>query len=450
MRLFIIRHGERADEVCGERDASPNVNDSTTSKFTFADPTSSIDPVLTAVGITQAQTAFASLLQHISNQSNNGTSSPTPPSIFTSPLRRCTTSALQSLHPKIEIVRALCNCAAAVNKCGGHKNLPHEVIGDLPLRANDWNHTTNVFHESKESIPLNNFFEALKYCITSTPPSSSAIVVVSHREGIRELCNLLGYTVKRMPYCCVLEVEVDNKRFFDGAKIIGFLNDDSTPLTRNKFDADEDFWLCRRMQQATIAPSPTPPTQKSIIIDCGYPWPREKKPRRERINAVAKQLHNFLLSRPSHHATDIKFIIAGDDLQPLINRMKETNSTIESLVTFQSALPHPSDAVYLSPESPNTFALAQSAPTTLIIGGIIDRNPTPGRSLKRADELNIKTGCFPLERCDLDEISNREPLNVDTVCAICERWMGGETLKNSVFESLCSHEERHPNRRLHL
>ena len=34
----------------------------------------------------------------------------------------------------------------------------------------------------------------------------------------------------------------------------------------------------------------------NIVLDCGFGWPSAKRPRRERIGAVAKQVSNFVVS----------------------------------------------------------------------------------------------------------------------------------------------------------
>ena len=73
-----------------------------------------------------------------------------------------------------------------------------------------------------------------------------------------------------------------------------------------------------------------------IIVDVTYGWPIEKNPRKERVNALAKQISNHLLSvlklgstsisslppPPCHMSTTLSVVgTSTEDLQPLRNRL---------------------------------------------------------------------------------------------------------------------------------
>ena len=49
---------------------------------------------------------------------------------------------------------------------------------------------------------------------------------------------------------------------------------------------------------AAAAADESPVVRPLMVLDVSYPFPPQARPRRERVNAVAKQLHNFLISTP--------------------------------------------------------------------------------------------------------------------------------------------------------
>jgi len=135
----------------------------------------------------------------------------------------------------------------------------------------------------------------------------------------------------------------------------------------------------------------------------------------------------------------------GDLCPSYVNEVEVYVGKIEEL------LPSSSSSIYLSPDSPNLISMTAKPPSLLIIGGIIDRNPTPGRSLKRAEEINISHGCLDLESINFDNLTNNEPLNVDTILGVCSAWINQNgDLKTALIDNLVEHEDRHPNRRVHL
>jgi hypothetical protein len=109
---------------------------------------------------------------------------------------------------------------------------------------------------------------------------------------------------------------------------------------------------------------------------------------------------------------------------------------------------------------------------------LIDRRITEGRSRRRAEDLlNIRAAKLPLDELSVKELSSSEPLNVDTVMELMQRWWNNcdkleQRIHDKVVEnndsntealsqlykrcfleaaawSMKSQRDRHPNRTLH-
>ena len=221
-----------------------------------------------------------------------------------------------------------------------------------------------------------------------------------------------------------------------------------------------------------------------ILCDAWYGFPTQKRPRRERICAVSRQLDNFLKWRAGHYK-DLCGVSNGEgksvekdfdlchvcllgnegDVEAVRNRMVEisnkntshssslSNSTVveeeemtdvekEMIFTPNIDIPdfltlrkdnnnqttkfhsnNEEEVVYLSPDAPHTLSTTSPPPSTVIIGMLIDRRITSHRSRLRAEEtLNIRAVRLPLDELHVKELSSEEPLNVDVVMELIQRW----------------------------
>lgn len=240
-----------------------------------------------------------------------------------------------------------------------------------------------------------------------------------------------------------------------------------------------------------------PSTNNPILIcDSWYGFPTQKRPRKERINAVSRQLSNFLEWRMSSSDSSVqncKVSLLGSDgdVKAVKDRIHEiTNSNLQSTdndieeidfqsnnITIQQYMDKfqdtaDNDVVYLSPDATDTLSCTSPPPQIVIIGMLIDRRITTDRSRKRAEEvLNIRAAKLPLDELNVKELSNQEPLNVDTVLELMQRWYWNcDQLKNNNDESsekitssmyrkcfvgaaayaMKTQRDRHPNRTVHM
>ena len=241
-----------------------------------------------------------------------------------------------------------------------------------------------------------------------------------------------------------------------------------------------------------------PSTNNPILIcDSWYGFPTQKRPRKERINAVSRQLSNFLQWRSSSSSTTLdssvhncKISLLGSDVdvKAVKDRIHEitnnntdhkdvngidfqsNNITIHQYIDkLQLQDTADEDVVYLSPDASDTLSCTSPPPRIVIIGMLIDRRITTDRSRKRAEEvLKIRSAKLPLDELNVKELSNQEPLNVDTVLELMQRWHWNcEQLKKKHDEKITSdmyrncfisaaayamktQRDRHPNRTVHM
>ena len=224
----------------------------------------------------------------------------------------------------------------------------------------------------------------------------------------------------------------------------------------------------------------------TIICDSWYGFPTQKRPRKERINAVSRQLSNFLEWRMSSSDSSVqncKVSLLGSDgdVKAVKDRIHEiTNSNVDE-INFQSnnVTMHQyidnfqsiDQVVYLSPDATDTLSCTCQPPQIVIIGMLIDRRITTDRSRKRSETLKIRSAKLPLDELNVKELSNREPLNVDTILELMQRWYwicdqlkkkndgsGGKITSDmyrKCFVSAAAYamktqRERHPNRTVHI
>lgn len=124
------------------------------------------------------------------------------------------------------------------------------------------------------------------------------------------------------------------------------------------------------------------------------------------------------------------------------------------------------EVVYLSPDAHDTLSSTSPPPRIVIIGMLIDRKITTNRSLGQAKTLMLKAVKLPLDELNVQELISEEPLNVDTVMELIQRWhwnfskMSEEQHEYYVERkkayidaaawAMKSQRDRHPNRTIHL
>jgi len=204
------------------------------------------------------------------------------------------------------------------------------------------------------------------------------------------------------------------------------------------------------------------PSNLQLVCDAGYGFPTEARPRREKILAVAKQLHNFVVWQEESSLQGEKnladILIVGckkqSDQESLKARMEElSGGELPAHVTFSSEpLESFSEtAVYLSPDAEAVLDATSDPPARVVIGLLIDRRIQPNRSLKRASTQLKFQNCarLGLEKV-LAEVDPSEPLNVDTVLITMQQWWWNpKNFGDSVELALQKHALQHPNRPLH-
>jgi hypothetical protein len=220
---------------------------------------------------------------------------------------------------------------------------------------------------------------------------------------------------------------------------------------------------------------------RRIICDLGYGFPKEERPRRERILAVAKQLVNLLLwqrdecQRRRHKTPDIctsdspggnvnstqcscarlvlvdcpdeevrlhlrtrmnelwtttradernhELQVPNDPCEFMTelpaNFLQFSDEALSSMVESSSTLSQ--SVVYLSPDSDRVLDAAVPPPDLLVVGMLIDRRIQPLRSLRRAEHLGAAAARLPLHRVS-DVLDPNEPLNVDCILEGIQRW----------------------------
>jgi len=247
-----------------------------------------------------------------------------------------------------------------------------------------------------------------------------------------------------------------------------------------------------------------PSTNNPILIcDSWYGFPTQKRPRKERINAVSRQLFNFLEWRSSSsssttksdsyvHNCKLSLLGSDGDVKAVKDRIHEiTNSNSQSTdndideiefqsnnITIQQYIDKlqeekdtDHDVVYLSPDASDTLSCTSPPPRIVIIGMLIDRRITTDRSRKRSEALKIRSAKLPLDELNVKELSNQEPLNVDTVLELMQRWYyncnqlknknddSGEKITSNMYRNcfvsaaayaMKTQRERHPNRTVHM
>ena len=207
--------------------------------------------------------------------------------------------------------------------------------------------------------------------------------------------------------------------------------------------------------------------QQILILDAGYGFPREKKVRKEKINAISSQLSNFLIwqtgktglaTKECQYAA-VRVVGCPDENTSkllesrTIENMKRAHSLSSALNLHDNNLPshvtitcetleecledidttraaacttttydeNIGKPVYLSPDANESLDPSGKPPKIAIVGLLIDRRVQPNRSRDRAKKIGIVARRWPLEDI-FAEIDSREPLNVDCVLEGMQQW----------------------------
>jgi hypothetical protein len=200
--------------------------------------------------------------------------------------------------------------------------------------------------------------------------------------------------------------------------------------------SDEETSLSELLSNLNV--SDDRPPKNVLICDAGFGFPREKKPRREKINAITRQLVNFLewqisfsKQNPELEIAQIQLVGCPDEATKsvleertkLLLKVEELPShivfscnSLEDFCTSRNEKP-----VYLSPDAENSMNPSERPPSVVVVGMLIDRRVKPNRSEKRASDLEIITQRWALGEC-FTEIDPNEPLNVDCVLEGMQQW----------------------------
>lgn len=287
--------------------------------------------------------------------------------------------------------------------------------------------------------------------IPSKPSSSDSLVVVVGGEPVEEL-------VQKLDSVCI-----------DAPHSSNLVSQSQSPADTIKSAKDA--------VNTSDQPPPTPPSSPQplkLVIDVSHGFPLQRRPRRERINAVSNQIINFLASLDSWGGREKKGLVqvmvggsAGNwegDAGEVKKRLGEVGGIelVERIVwgTTSEDVPRGDSSVYLSPDAEEPLDVGEGEGWRydyIIVGGLVDRAVTPGRSLKKAASFGVAAAQLPLASLNLEELVSTEALNIDTVLEMCGMWKlnvaGGEGVgegwRKAATKAMLLHEERHPNRRLH-
>ncbi len=262
-----------------------------------------------------------------------------------------------------------------------------------------------------------------------------------------------------------------------------------------------------------------PDSGPCIICDAWFGFPKEERPRRERILAVSRQIHNFTLWRSNYlkentqqRASQVFVIGEAGDVESIKERLVELEgkeiqrrktedaaATIDdkysTYIRKATFLPNkkledlakdllindttianvgPKESIkYLSPDAGEKLNASKSPPKIVVVGMLVDRKVQLNRSKQRAESLFSQSeqgsdggntdGCsivpvqLPLDVLNVKDLSEDEPLNIDTVMEMMERWWincsRGTEGKNYFIDAsaraLLTHRQRHPKRVIH-
>lgn len=227
------------------------------------------------------------------------------------------------------------------------------------------------------------------------------------------------------------------------------------------------------------------PSPMLLLCDLGYGIPKETRPRKEKILAIAKQLVNFL-SWQQHAAASssptlaVAHVVLVDcnDIQvqeALLERMKQVWQKEHSSETTMD-FPFPSNiyfaeqslqeyvseqqVVYLSPDSDKILDTSGPPPQAIVVGMLIDRRIQVDRSRLRSNDLRIPSARWPA----LPGLDPKEPFNVDCILEGMQQWEwnyhqftganegandASACFQTAALQAFRHHQDRHPQRPTH-
>ena len=220
-----------------------------------------------------------------------------------------------------------------------------------------------------------------------------------------------------------------------------------------------------------------------IVCDAWYGFPTQKRPRRERILAVSKQIYNFMKWRKDYvteknlkRAVVSSVLVIGknEDVDAIRERVEELQGKdsdccdgddddddicnapcyylpgkdLEDLAGELVAVEMQGDQseviAYLSPDASEKLSAIEAPPRIVVVGMLVDRKVQPNRSKIRAEsllkqsvdvdvdvesstavtvkEVAIVPFQLPLDALNVSDLSQDECLNIDTVMEMIERW----------------------------
>ena len=195
---------------------------------------------------------------------------------------------------------------------------------------------------------------------------------------------------------------------------------------------------------------------------------------------VSRQICNFFEWRSREAKTkrgcNVSFLGSADDVEAIRSRVgaQGRGNAIEYLsgtnickyITDMGS--DADDAVYLSPDAEETLSSSAPPPKIVVVGMLIDRSIVESRSKRRAIDMSMRAAKLPLDELKVKELASDEPLNVDTVMELMQRWwwecdatqtenvdpdLAREQYKKcfvvSAALSLRTQRIRHPNRTFH-
>lgn len=275
-------------------------------------------------------------------------------------------------------------------------------------------------------------------------------------------------------------------------------------------DHEDDQSASVVVQNNPSRPTTTPKRRRQqpmvLLCDLGYGIPKEARPRKEKILAIAKQLVNFLTWQQQQHIMDngktglpaarVEIVSCPhesvqDAIQERMQDLWKQQSTILPFPSNFAFSPHSledwvkawlakgtiattttttvsrnNDVVYLSPDAPQTLDPTVAPPRVAVVGLLIDRRTIlTNKSRDRAQTLDMKAARWPLEQF-VANISAHEPLNVDCVLQGMQLWEWGydcatdhanvsesarakQACADALIQALQHHAQRHPERPIH-
>jgi len=201
--VWIVRHGERYDEVRG--------NDwmAQCGAVREGEQPAWWDPPLTARGKTQAERSAAELLATMTISHSVKVGCAPFDSVFCSPLQRCVSTAepfSAYFGIPIQTVPGIAECCAA---------LRGKMSSSMAWQRNAMSRALQTQEQLAALCPEATFVAAdptvesylgaggNESCPGRLAHGKARILIVTHREGIRDLTQIAGNRTWKTPYCCI-------------------------------------------------------------------------------------------------------------------------------------------------------------------------------------------------------------------------------------------------------